>query len=151
MDLIFDNIGLPVLMDVLALSVSAVLIGMLVANRRRYGRMVATPDLKTAFGSEIKLQMLTQQSQRSYANIQQALRREFAVLQRLSGGEALADETGRTIDQTTLAVAGPAREGHYDEAIRLIRSGADSRSIAERCGLPRSAVDLMIYMQHKRG
>ncbi len=150
MDFALNQLNNGVLMDFLALSVSLVLIAILVVNRRRYGRMVAGPDTESAFHAQIKLQMLNQQSQRSYTIIQQALRDEFAALQRMTGGDPMAVEVCPSADQTPMAVVNPVREGHYDEAFRLIRNGADPQNVAERCGVARSAIDLMIYMQHKR-
>lgn len=150
MDVAFTHINFGLLMDFLALSVSLVLIAILMANRRRYGRMVAGPDAESKFGSKVKLQMVTQQSQRSYAIIQKALRNEFVALQRMTGGDPLALEACTSSEPSPMAVVNPSREGHYDAASRLIRSGADPQTVAERCGLPRSAIDLMIYMQQKR-
>ncbi len=150
MDLTLRSMNLPVLMDILALAASTVLIIVLVVNRWRYGRLVLSPTPKTSFPSEIKLQMVSQQSQRCYANIQRALRREFEGLQRMAGSEAVVTDASIASAHAPRALANPMRAGHHEEAARLIRNGVDPDTIAERCGLSRGEIDLMVYMQHKR-
>ncbi len=151
MDFILNSMNLPVVMDILAFAASMVLIAVLVANRRRYGRLVLGPAPKTSFGSDIKLQMVTQQSQRSYSNIQRALRREFEDLQRMTGVETVTLNTEALDRQTPRpALVSPTPAKHYDQAARLIRNGADPQCIVAQCGLSRGEIDLMSYMQHKR-
>ena len=150
MALPMSSMNLPALMDILALFACTLLIVVLIANRRRYGRWVLGPSSGSTFGSEIKLQMLTQQSQRSYTNIQRALRREFARLQRLTGAESTATTVNLAQRGKNGAVVRTRCAGHYEEAYRLIHNGADPQTIVERCGLSRGEIDLMIFMQHKR-
>ncbi len=150
MALPLSGMNLPVLMDILALAASTVLIVVLIANRRRYGRWVLGPSPGSNFGSEMKLQMLTQQSQRSYTNIQRALRREFARLQSLTGDAATVTPAHLPRRERQDAVVSPRFAGHYEEARRLMHNGVDPQTIAERCDLSRGEVDLMIYMQPKR-
>ena len=144
------SLNLPFLMDVLALGASAVLIVVLIANRRRYGRLIATASDKSAFGSEMTLQMVAQQSQRSHSRIQKTLNREFANLQRMAGGEDAPLSRDPRKNRPATAAVSPTRAGHYAAAARMIRNGVDQQAIAARCGLSRGAIDLMTYMQHKR-
>ena len=150
MDFTLNSMNLPIVMDILAFAASMVLIAVLVANRRRYGRLVLGPAPKTSFGSDVKLQMVTQQSQRSYANIQRALRREFEDLQRMTGVETVTLKTEALDRQTRPTMVSPKPVKHYDQAARLIRNGADPQCISAQCGLSRGEIDLMSYMQHKR-
>jgi hypothetical protein len=148
-------VDLPLLLDLLALSASAVLIGILIVNHRRYGHLIAAPPHKRMnFKSEIAAQILTQQSQQSYSRIQQTLSQEFANLQRMAGGDdkacSLADRGGPTN-------AGVAETGDtdyrtpraYDKAAGMIRNGVDHHVVARRCRLSRAEINLIAYLQQK--
>ena len=150
MNLALSNLDLSILMDVLALSASTVLIIVLLANRRRYGRLIASPAEKSNFTSALALQMVTEQSRRSYSRIQRTLNHEFACLQRVAGGERADRATASGMTESATAVVNRRRAGLYDEAARLIRNGADQQTVAARCDLTRGEIELMAYMQHKR-
>lgn len=155
MNLALNSINLPFLMDLLAFGASAILIGFLISNRRRYGQLIAAPQQKMPdFRSEMTLQMVTQQSQRSYNKIQQTLNQEFENLQRMAGCEQSALSSEEKIackNATPIGVAvNRKRPRFYDEAARMIRNGADQSAIAKRCGLSRAEIDLIAYMQQKR-
>lgn len=148
-------VDVPLLLDLLALSVSAVLIGVLIVNRRRYGHLIAAPPHKSMdFKSEIAAQMLTQQSQHSYSRIQQTLSHEFANLQRMAGGQdkvcSLTDHGG----PTNAGVAEIEENGYraprsYDKAARMIRNGVEHQVVARRCRLSRAEIGLIAYLQQK--
>lgn len=155
MNLALSIIDLPLLLDLLALAASAVLIGFLIVNRRRYGHMVAAPQPKTTdFTAAMTVQMLTQQSQRSYNIIQKTLNQEFANLQRMAGcDDAAWPATGKTGrcksgDNATVAV-GRQQARRYDEAAQMMRNGTELQVIAKRCGLSRAEIDLIAYLQQQ--
>ncbi len=150
MSLTLNNMNLPLLMDVLALSASIVLILVLIVNRRRYGRMIASPADKSNFTSTLALQMVTAQSRRSYSRIQRTLNQEFARLQRMTGSEPPCRATDPVTTGAATAVVSRKRAGLYDEATRMMRNGADRQTVAARCDLTRGEIELMAYMQHKR-
>ena len=145
------------LMDILALSASLILIGWLIFNRIRYGRLAPTPHAaSTDFSAEITLQAVTQQSQLSYRKIQQSLQHEFENLQRLTAGDRHFWPDGdkqpcRDAHRTNAPEAGPLKAGGYSRAIGMIQKGVDQREIAQRCGLARGEIDLIEYMQKQRG
>ncbi|MBL0714182.1 MAG: DUF2802 domain-containing protein [Desulfosarcina sp.] len=155
MELAFNSLNWPLLMDILALGASAVLIIFLILNWIRYGRLVTAPQTGNAnFSSEIALQMMTQQSRRSYSKLQQTLNHEFKNLQRLTGCDPSEWQTHgkRITTESKWPDAGTARQPrprYYDEAARMIRKGADRQAIVRRCSLSRSEIDLMVYMQQK--
>jgi hypothetical protein len=150
-----DNLDLPLLMDILALGASAVLIGFLFLNRRRYGSLLATAKTKPAnFSSEIALQMLTQQSQRSYARIQETINQEFTNWQRMTSGRDFDRTVARNVpdrgaNDPTATGSGGSGSRFYDEAARMVRNGASPQEISLRCGLSRGEIDLIAYMQKK--
>ena len=154
MNLAIDTLTLPFLMDILAITASAILIVFLICNRRRYGHLTATPrSTSGGFASEMDLEMARQQSQSSLGRIQQALNQELANLQRLSGRNA---STGPTTDSKTSggptalnAVVSPRRPRCYEEAARMIRNGADRQEIARRCRLTKGEIDLLHYLTQK--
>lgn len=155
MNLPLANLDLPLLMDILALGASIVLIGFLFLNRLRFGRLVVSAKTKPAsFNAEMALQMLTQQSQRSYTKIRQTLNQEFTNLQRMTSGtdfprtHALTAPDRGANHPTATDVSGPSLR-FYDEAARMIRNGASPQEIARRCGLSRGEIDLIAYMQKK--
>lgn len=150
-----DIVDLPLLLDLLALGVSALLIVFLIVNRRRYGHLLATPQHQSMnFNAEMTAQMLTQQSQRSYHKIQKTLNQEFANLQRIAGGDGVAWSLaghGAHAETSDMATADISRQSSqvYDEAARMIRNGADHQVVAQRCGLSRAEVELITYLQQK--
>ncbi len=122
MNLALNNLNLPLLMDVLALSASTVLIIVLIANRRRYGRLIAPAADKTDFTSALALQMLTAQSHRCYNRIQRILNQEFACLLRTAGSEPINAATVSKKTEAAKAAVGRGRVGFYDEAARMMRA-----------------------------
>ncbi len=150
MDLALNNLNLPLLMDGLALCATTILIIVLVANRRRYGRLIGPPAGQSDFTSSLALQMLTAQSQRSYSRIQRTLHQEFACLQRMAGSEVPRPATASGKKEAPTAAVSQGRTGLYDEAVRMMRNGADQQTVAARCELTRGEIELMAYMQHKR-
>ncbi len=150
MNLGLSSLSLAFVMDVLAFGASAVLIIFLIANRRRYGRLVAASSAKMDFGSQMTLEMFSQQSRRSYARLQQTLNQEFASLQRLAGAKPTGLASGDHARNPVDAFVSLKHAGRYDEACRMIHNGADRQVIAERCGLSHGEIDLMAYMQQKR-
>lgn len=155
MPAIFTRIDVAMFLDGLAIACSLVMILFLLANRRRYGRLLqdrpggAGPN---GFADQLSMQMLSQQTQKAYANLQQALAQEFESI-RVMGARVLPDQPAPAVDQT--ALAGPDR--HHDRPRRfgmareMIARGEAARRIIRQCGLSEGELQLMQGLQQLAG
>jgi hypothetical protein len=156
MEMMVNAPNWAMLMDILALGASVILIGWLIFNRIRYGRLVAVPRTGRAdFAAEMSLQVVTQQSQSSYRKIQQTLQQEFENLQRLTTGNRHSWPDGdkqscRGDERAQAAKAGTLPTGGHRRALGMIQEGLDQEEIAQRCGLALGEIDLIAYMQKQR-
>lgn len=140
------------LLDILALACSLVLFLFLVFNRRRYGAMVlcADQDQKSAsFTDEVARQLIVQQSQKAYDNLQQSLTREFETFRRMGNNEWAMAHQAFVAPQGVSSVKGavdPVRQGRrlrYRKAEEMISQGVERESIMRQCRLAESELELL--------
>lgn len=128
------------LLDIAALAAGITILGLLILNRRRYGRFYLTGSPtagKDAFATEMSQQLLSQQSQKAYDKLQRALMREFEPLCGLGGarldGRQSAEGECFTMKDATATTA--TRYHRYRLAEDMLARGADRREILQGCGL----------------
>ena len=140
------------LLDVLALASSLILILFLMWNRRKYGHLLLRArHVKgfEGFAGEVTRQMITQQSQQAYENLQRSLEREFESLRRLgreSRPATVADQTrAPKIDpsHTTPEMVLVSRNSRYRLADKMIAKGASVSQILQGCGLAEGELELL--------
>lgn len=140
------------LLDVLALASSLILILFLMWNRRKYGHLLLKArHVKgfEGFAGEVTRQMITQQSQKAYENLQRSLQREFESLRRVgeeSRPATVSDQTSATnIDSghTTTAMVLESRNNRYRLADKMIAKGAGVNQILQQCGLADGELELL--------
>jgi len=143
----FDTI-----LDVLALASSFILILFLMRNRRKYGHILLDArHVKGCedFAGEVSRQMITQQSQKAYDNLQRSLQREFESLRRVGTGTLAAivsDQTSAThidLNGTASQRALENRNSRYRLADKMIAKGAGANQILQRCELQEGELELL--------
>lgn len=140
------------ILDALALASSLLMIFFLMRNRRKYGCMLLNAGRVKGFESfadEVSLQMISQQSQKVYENLQRSLTQEFESL-RMLGGRSLsatvADQTMATtngLNHTTSEMSLESRNRRYRMADKMIAQGAGVNQILQRCGLAEGELELL--------
>jgi len=140
------------LLDVLALASSLILILFLMHNRRKYGHILLNARFDKGskdFAGEVSRQMITQQSQKAYDNLQRSLQQEFESL-RMMGGElrpaTLSDQTSAPktgLEQTSSEMARESRANRYRLADQMLAKGAGVNQILQRCGLAEGELELL--------
>jgi len=143
----FDSI-----LDALALVSSLITILFLMRNRRQYGCLILNARHAKggqSFAGEVSLQMISQQSQKAYDNLQRSLTREFESL-RLIGVESLPETvtdksiTGNTgLNPTPSEMVLESRNRRYRMADKMIVQGAGGNQILQRCGLAEGELELL--------
>lgn len=137
------------LLDVLALAASLAILCFLVLNRLRYGRMYLDrrggAD-KGEFAGEMQMQLVSQQSQKVYANLQRALAREFASLG--TTGDAYrpastAEPGGEGFANAAVRGSSAGRRHCYRRAEAMLRQGAEAEAILQHCGIAESELVLV--------
>jgi len=140
------------ILDVLALASSFILILFLMRNRRKYGHILLNArHVKgcEGFAGEVSRQMITQQSQKAYDNLQRSLQREFESLRRVGAGAlsaTVSDQTSAThIDLNRAASERvlESRNSRYRRADKMIAKGAGVNQILQRCGLAEGELELL--------
>ena len=155
MPAIVTHIDFAMLLDVLAIGCSLVMILFLLVNRRRYGRLVLDrqgPRGQAGFADQLSLQMMSQQSQKAYANLQQTLAREFESL-RLLGANVPCEQTHA--DPVQAEMAGPDRRHDHRQRYRMAREmiarGDTTPQITLQCGLTEGELELLQGLQQLEG
>ena len=143
---------LDTILDALAMVSSLLMILFLMRNRRQYGCMLLGEKRfkkSERFTDEISLQMISQQSQKAYDNIQRSLNQEFDALRRLGVDSLPATVANQTIaadDGPLHSISGVPREGRnrrYRMADKMIAEGAGVNQIMQRCGLAQGELELL--------
>ncbi|MGD9330948.1 MAG: DUF2802 domain-containing protein [Desulfobacterales bacterium] len=141
-----------VLLDMLAIVCCLIIILFLRRNHRRYGSLIAPNrrdgDIK-GFAAEVALQMIAQQSQKAYDNIQRSLNREFESLRMVAGGSPSVTyaENKQVHRQQLSPLAALSREQRYRNAEQMIAQGADASQIMAACGLGEGELMLLRGLQ----
>ena len=155
MPAISTPIDFGMLLDGLAIAFSLVMILFLLVNRRRYGRLLLGRQAgrgQGGFTDQLSLQMMSQQSQKAYANLQQTLAREFESL-RLVGANVMHAQPHS--DPVQAEMAGPGRHHdrrqRYRTARELIARGDTSHQITLQCGLTEGELELLQGLQQLEG
>jgi hypothetical protein len=143
--------NMATLLDGLAIVCSLILILFLLMNRRKYGRFVlnaAHSRSHMEFADQVTLHMLTQQSQKAYTNLQQALAKEFESL-RLMGADHVSDRPNDKPYHFSMpaANADPDRRQRYRMAGEMMSRGKDARHISQACGLMEGELELLRSLQ----
>lgn len=152
---ILTRIDVPMLLDGLAIACSLILILFLLANRRRYGRLLLDrPGVrkKVQFSDQLSLQMMSQQSQKAYANLQQTLKQEFESL-RLMGASTLSNEPSANSDQEAAREAGHHnnRRRRYCMAREMIARSDAVPQILQQCDLSEGELELLQGLRQLEG
>lgn len=144
------------ILDALALVSSLLMILFLMQNRRKYGGLLLNTGRNkdgALFTDEISLQMISQQSQKAYDNLQQSLTREFETL-RLMGEKSLPASLSKQTGATTIGMVHSksqrpqeSRTNRYRRADEMIANGAGMRQIMQRCGLAEGELELLQGLQ----
>ena len=144
------------ILDALALVSSLLVILFLMQNRRKYGGLLLnTAGNKDAarFTNEVSLQMMSQQSQKAYDNLQRSLTREFEGL-RLMGEKSLQPSSSRQVSDATVGLTPSkskrlqeSRNSRYRMADEMIANGAGVKEIMQRCGLAEGELELLQGLQ----
>lgn len=139
-------------LDVLALVGSLMMILLLMWNRRKYGCMLLDKRHakgREGFKNEVSLQMITQQSQKAYDNLQRSLTLEFESLRMLSGNDRPASVLNQTIatdkrlNHQASGMVPDSRNKRYRLAEKMMVESADAHQILERCGLAEGELELL--------
>lgn len=155
MPAIFTHIDFAMLLDGLAFACSLVMILFLIANRRRYGRLLLDRQGRrgqAGFADQLSLQMMSQQSQKAYANLQQTLTREFESL-RLMGANGLYEQPHADPVQGEMAGAGRHhdRRQRYRMAQEMIARGDTTHQVALQYNLTEGELELLQGLQQLEG
>lgn len=144
------------ILDALALASSLLMILFLMQNRRKYGGFILNTGQNkdgVPFNDEISLQMISQQSQKAYDNLQRSLTQEFETLRQM-GENSLSSPSNR---QTVVTNAGvtiskskrlqESRNRRYRMADEMIANGAGVKQIMQQCGLAEGELELLQGLQ----
>ena len=140
------------LLDAIAIVCSLLVILFLMLNRRKHGRFILNGkpgDGQGSFSREVSLQMISQQSQKAYANLQRSLSQEFEALQQLESKTFTSGfpiETASTLRDRNPSLPGAsAKERHlrFRHAKELLADGADEQLVQKRCGLGVGELELV--------
>lgn len=140
------------ILDALALASSLILILFLMRNRRKYGHTLLNARHGKGFegfAGEVSRQMITQQSQKAYDNLQRSLQREFESLRMIGGGSlpaTVSDQTSAVnidLKHTPSEMALESRNNRYRLADKMIAKGAGVNQILQRCGLAEGELELL--------
>lgn len=141
------------LLDILALACSLALFLFLVFNRRRYGTMVLCADQfkeTASFTDEVARQMVVQQSQKAYDNLQQSLTREFETFRRMGSSDWPMGNPPPVAPQGLPSLMGAMEPGRHERRLRyrkaeeMITQGEDRETIMRQCRLAESEVELLL-------
>jgi len=144
------------LLDILALVCSLVLLLFLAVNRRRYGAMVlgvGHDKPSASFTDEVTRQLISQQSQKAYDNLQLSLAREFETFRRMGNGDWRLENSPPEAPQGLSLAKGPVRSGgqerrrRYRRAGEMIAQGADRDTVMRQCGLAGRELELLQGLQ----
>ena len=131
---------LNTLLDLIAIVCCLVILLFLMHNRRKYGSMIL-PKQGVAggkgFAGEVAMQMVSQQSQKAYANLQRSLHREFEALRIIAGGSpSVAFPEDAPVNRRRPAPAtAESRDRRYRRAEQMIAQKSDAAQIMLACGL----------------
>lgn len=140
------------ILDALALASSLLMIFFLMRNRRQYGCMLLNARRVKGFESfagEVSLQMISQQSQKAYENLQRSLKQEFESLRILEGRSLSATAANQTmatnsgLNHTISEMALESRNRRYRMADKMIAQGAGVSQILQQCGLAEGELELL--------
>lgn len=150
MEALVPQFDFATVLDGLAITCSMVLILFLVRNRHKYGKFVLNaPKGKklTGFADQVSLQMMTQQSQKAYDNLQQSLAKEFESLRLMGAGliQSSADEHCHILKSTLNG--GQERRRRYRLAEEMMRRGDGADQIQRQCGLMKGEFELLRGLQ----
>jgi hypothetical protein len=139
------------LLDVLAIACSLMMIFFLLCNRFKYGRILLNAKHAmdhTGFAGQVSVQMMSQQSQKAFDNLQRSLSQEFESL-RLLGEGYVSDKTITDRDHfdTPLADMGNERRRRYRLAEEMFARGDDVQQISQQCGLAEGELELLQGLQ----
>lgn len=140
------------ILDALALASSLLMILFLLRNRRQYGSMHLTAERDEgpdSFADEVSLQMISQQSQKAYDNLQRSLTQEFESLRMIGARSLPATITAQTtaankeLNHTPAEMVLQSRSRRYRMADEMIAQGAGGNQILQRCGLAEGELELL--------
>ncbi|MBW1700760.1 MAG: DUF2802 domain-containing protein [Deltaproteobacteria bacterium] len=134
-----------VVLDVIGLCLCGITILYLIRNKTRFNQSVLKDGSEkniSKFDEALIIQLLKQQSERSFETIFNTIKKERSVLQKLiEEGKIEKTKKAKDLDE------GEPASDQYREVARMADLGVSMKEISERVNLPRSEVDLIINLK----
>ena len=134
-----------VVLDVIGLCLCGITILYLIRNKTRFNQSVLKDGSDkniSKFDEALIIQLLKQQSERSFETIFDTIEKERSVLQKLiEEGKIEKTKEAKDLDE------GEPSSDQYGEIARLADLGVSVKEISERVNLPRAEIDLIINLK----